>query len=353
MFKKTISCVVCALLLVTCLMTVAVSAGPDDTMLFTLSVTEGGAGDTVKVSISIPENSRFTNAMMYLHYNPEAVSYVEESIEAGPASPKSGTMFEALAHTDKYFVKCAYITGGVVTKGGVLLTFDFNVLAAIPAAFSLSFDECQGEAEDGTMFEVKYTVVGCVLNNDGSLSNPTGEPVYTTAPVTPAQTTTATASPAQTTTTMSTMVVTDEGNNAVTIPVVTSTDADGNVATIPVVTVTDAHGATVTVPVVVVTDTQGSVATIPVAEGTDANGNDVTIPVAIVTDTEGNVQTVPVATATDAQGNIVTVPVTTSPTEPATDNGGLTTGIIIVVIGAVVAVIVAVAATRLRKKNEE
>ncbi len=327
MFKKWMSCAVSVLVLMACLMSVTVSAGPDDTMLFTLSVTEGGVGDTVKVSISIPENSRFTNAMMYLHYNPEAVSYVEESIEAGAASPKSGTMFEALAHTDKYFVKCAYITGGVVTKGGVLLNFDFEVLSAIPAAFSLSFDECQGEAEDGTMYDVKYEVVGCVLNNDGSVSNPTGEPVYNTTALTPAQTTTATASPVDTTTT-----------------------------TMPTMVVTDAQGATVTVPVVVVTDTQGSVATIPVAEGTDAYGNNVTIPVAIVTDAQGNVQTVPVATATDAQGNIVTVPVTTSatePTEPATDNSGLTVGIVIVAIGAVVAVIVAVAATKLRKKNEE
>ncbi len=356
MFKKWFSCVVCILLFATCLMTVMVSAGPDDTVTFTLSVTEGGVGDTVTVSLSLPENSRFTNAMIYLHYNPDAVSYVAESIGSGPASPKSGTMFEAHDHKDKYFVKCAYITGGVVTKGGVLLTFDFEVLSDVPAAFSLSFDECQAEAEDGTMYEVKHQVVGCVLNNDGSVSDPTGEPVYTTTTLTPAQTTTATMDVSATTTTMPTMIVTDEGNNQITIPVVTSVDANGNVVTTPVVVVTDAQGATVTVPVVVVTDTQGSVATIPVAEGTDADGNDVTIPVAIVTDEAGNIETVPVATATDAQGNIVTIPVTTTTAADDyytnADNSGLTTGIVIVVIGAVVAVAVAIAATKLRKKNE-
>ncbi len=360
MFKKWLCAILCVVMLASAVL--SASAAPEDTTAFTLSVTEGTVGDTVTVSLSISENSRFANAMLYLHYDPDAVSYVEDSLEAGSASPKSGTMFDAKDHKDESFVKCAYITGGVVTKGGVLLSFDFEVLSDAPAVFSLSFDECQGEAEDGTIFDVRYEITGCVLNNNGSAQVPTGGPVVTTTTVTTTAVSETTVGDTGSTTTvgttkstMPTMVVTDEGNNKITIPVVTTTDANGNSATVPVVVVTDAQGATVTVPVVVVTDTAGSVATIPVADGTDAQGNSVTIPVAIVTDAQGNVETVPVATATDAYGSIVTIPVTTSATTSvsAAENSGLTTGIVIVVICVIVAVVVAIAAMKLRKKNEE
>lgn len=358
MFKKWLCAILCVMMLASAVLTV--SAAPEDTTAFTLSVTEGAVGDTVTVSLSISENSRFANAMLYLHYDPDAVSYVEDSLEAGSASPKSGTMFDVKDHKDKSFLKCAYITGGVVTKGGVLLSFDFEVLSDAPAMFSLSFDECQGETEDGTIFDVRYEITGCVLNNDGSVQVPTGGPVVTTTTVTTTtalnETTTTANAAVTTTTTLPTMVVTDEGNNKITIPVVTTTDASGNSATVPVAVVTDAKGTTVTVPVVIVTDTAGSVATIPVADGTDAQGNDVTIPVAIVTDNEGNVETVPVATATDAKGSIVTIPVTTSPTSttaPAAENSGLTTGIVIVILCVIVAVIVAFVAMKLRKKTDD
>lgn len=363
MFKKWMACVISVLMLV-CLMNISVAAGPDDTVTFTLSVSEGSVGDTVTVSVSVPEQSRLTNTMMYLHYNPDAVSYVADSIGAGSASPKSGTMFDAMDHKDKYYVKAAYITGNVVVKGGVLLTFDFEVLSAIPAAFSLSFDECQGEAEDGTMFDMKNASVGCVLNNDGNVSAPTGEAVYTTTTVTPPTVTTVTdpmpsdapSTQPAVTTTMPTMIVTDEGNNKITIPVVSETDAAGNVTTKPVVVVTNAQGTTVTVPVVIITNPDGTVETLPVADGVDENGNDVTIPVAIVTDPEGNIETVPVATATDANGSLVTVPVTTSATQPTEkESDGNSSLLTLGIVGGclVLAVIIAVAAMKLRKKNEE
>ncbi len=365
-FKKWVSLMTCALT-VLLMFGMTVSAAPADTMVFTMSVTEGDVGDTVTVSVSISENSYFTNTTFYLHYDSSKVSYVKDSLDVGKASPSGKAMFDALDHPDKNFVKGAYVTISGIKKAGELIKMDFKVLDAAPAAFSLSFDECVGVDENDVEFDVNYRVEGCVLNNDGTVETPTGDPVVIPTTASDVVTTTSgTANSEVTTTTVGsttvgttaatlpTMVVTDEGNNKITIPVVTTTDASGNVATVPVAVVTDAQGATVTVPVVIVTDTAGSVATIPVADGTDANGNDVTIPVAIVTDDKGNVETVPVATATDSDGKIVTVPVETFPVDYYADSdSGATTAIVIVAVCVIVAVAVAVVAVKLRKKNEE
>ncbi len=311
MLKKWVTCLLC-LTLMTALLSVGfeVSAATGDQVAFTLSASESDG--IVTVSISLPEKSNFCNATIYLHYDPAVLSYIEESVYAGSISPKSGTMFMAKAHTEEKYVKCVYATGGRVTKGGVLLNFEFEQLSDAPSQLYLSFDECCAADDSDEVYDLNYTVVGCVWNNDGSVETPTG--------VTSPTTTEASTNDSTTQTSLPTMIVTDESDTSVTIPVITTTDSDGNSATVPVVVATDVNGSTVTLPVTVVTDTNGSVATIPYTTATDANGNTVTVPVAIVTNAQGTLETVPVTTGTDAEGNIVMEIVTTTTVESeATD----------------------------------
>ena len=353
MFKKWLAVMVCLFLLASFTLSgLSVSAGPGDTVGYSLSVTDGGVGDTVTVSLSITENSRFTNALIYIHYDSSAVTYVADSLGTGSASPKTGTMVDALDYPANNYVKSVYVTAGIVTKQGVLMTFDFDVISDKPAAFSISFEECQGEAEDGTMFDVKYAISGCVLNNDGSVSTPSAGPVVGQVTTT---STSQEATTAGTMVTMPTMVVVDQDNNLVDVPVTSTTDDKGNVQTYPVTVVTNAQGTTVTLPVHIVTDSQGAVQTmIPVAESTNAQGENVTIPVMVVTDNNGEVQTVPVATETNAEGSLVTRPLTTTTRDNAQDdegNSNLILYIVIVAICFVVAVIVAIVATKIKRKK--
>lgn len=165
MIKRFTAVCLSVLLLLSLCGGAAVSARAE-TVTFSLSVTEGQKGDTVTVSIDLSEQSYFTNATFYLHYDPAVVAYVWESEATGDASPRMNTMFAAVDHTDKSYVKGVYVTVNGIDEGGTLLTIDFDVLSDKPAVFSLTFDECCGADESNIEFDVNYKTVGCVLNNN-------------------------------------------------------------------------------------------------------------------------------------------------------------------------------------------
>ncbi len=135
------------------------TGGRAETVDFSLVANDAAAGESVVVMVNISENSYFTNATMYLHYDPAVVSYVPDSAMGGAISP-STSMVMANDFPEKGYVKIAYVTIAGIQDGGELLTAEFTALSDEPAAFSLSFDECMGVDENGNEFSVNYSLEG-------------------------------------------------------------------------------------------------------------------------------------------------------------------------------------------------
>ncbi len=203
---------------------------------FSLSCTEGNVGDTVTVSVDISDDSGFTNATVYLHYNAEAVEFVKEGVGA-VASDNNG-MFMVNNLPAEGYVKGGYIALYPAMDAGTLFTYKFKVKAYKAAGFSLSFDECQGEDENGNIFDLNYTATTCVLNKDAGGADSTTKPNNTTkAPTSSKPTTTkAGGGQAQTTTTATpaaptTTVTYPTDTNGITLAPWVVTETDGSAAT--------------------------------------------------------------------------------------------------------------------------
>lgn len=181
MIKRLTAILLCVLMLLSAGSLTALARA--ETVEFGLSVTEGKTGDTVTLSIGLSEQSYFTNATLYVHYDPAVVSYVADSEATGAASPKMNTMFAVVDHPDKEYVKGVYVTVNGITKSGVLMMLDFEVKSDDPAVFSLSFEECCGSDENIGDFDVEYVTFGCVLNNSTVPDTSVTAPVIT--PTTP------------------------------------------------------------------------------------------------------------------------------------------------------------------------
>ena len=182
MFKK-MTAMLSVLLCVTMLMSAAVVSARIETVNFALSCTDGEVGETVTISLSIPADSYFTNATMHLHYDSTALSFIEEGV--GSASAR-GAMFMVNDKPAENTLSAAYVTINGIKKGGVLLTFDFEVLKKTPVPVTLTFNECVGVDANDVEFDVKYTTEGCVVNNDGSLTAPpVSEPTSAVTDVAP------------------------------------------------------------------------------------------------------------------------------------------------------------------------
>jgi len=182
MFKK-MTAMLSVLLCVTMLMSAAVVSARIETVNFALSCTDGEVGETVTISLSIPADSYFTNATMHLHYDSSALSFIEEGV--GSASAR-GAMFMVNDKPAENTLSAAYVTINGIKKGGVLLTFDFEVLKKTPVPVTLTFNECVGVDANDVEFDVKYTTEGCVVNNDGSLTAPpVSEPTSAVTDVAP------------------------------------------------------------------------------------------------------------------------------------------------------------------------
>ncbi len=204
MFRRMMTAVLTAVLCIA-LMSGALVSARIDTVNFALSATDGEVGETITISLSIPADSYFTNATMHLHYDSTALSFIEEDV--GEASAR-GAMFMVNDKPEQNTLSAAYVTINGIKKGGVLLTFDFEVVKKTPVPVTLTFNECVGVDANDVEFDVKYTTEGCIVNNDGSLTAPPpSEPTstVTTAPTVVGNTTAqpitpgTTLSPAQTT----------------------------------------------------------------------------------------------------------------------------------------------------------
>lgn len=179
--RRWISVLLCMVLLMTSLGVMATARA--ETVEFGLSVTEGKKGDTVTLTIDITADSYFSNATMYVHYDPAVVEYVEDSAMGGEATPAMNTMYMGRNHEDQKYVKLVYATVSGIQKSGALLTMEFTVLKNDPAVFSLSFDECCGSDENMGDFDVEYVTFGCVLNNREDSKEEVTAPIIT--PTTP------------------------------------------------------------------------------------------------------------------------------------------------------------------------
>lgn len=178
MIKRVSVGLLCLLMLI--LSTVPVSA--EDTPLdFTLIANDAAAGEKVIVTVSIPENSYFTNATMYLHYDPSVVTYVADSVAGGAVSP-SFAMVLGNDFPDKSYVKTVYVTVDGIVEGGELITYEFTAKSNAPAQFSLTFDECMGVDGNGVEFTVAPKNDPIIINNDGSVTPSVPSVTTTTAP---------------------------------------------------------------------------------------------------------------------------------------------------------------------------
>ncbi len=138
-----------------------VSAAEGDAMTFTLTADDVNVGETLKVSVSISADSYFTNATIFMHYNPAVVEYVTDYI--GEASPKSA-MYMSNNFIDEGYVKAAYVTTRGITAEGEFLVFEFKLLTEQEATFDMSFIECVGVDDNNREFDINYTVVPCTIN---------------------------------------------------------------------------------------------------------------------------------------------------------------------------------------------
>lgn len=259
MLKRILSfmlCVVCLTAVIGGTMMVSARASKVD---FSLTTTDGGIGDTVTLSVSLSADSYFTNTTMTIYYDPSVVQFSEE--RAGAISPSSA-MFMALDFPEDGYVRGAYVAAKPIKKSGVLVEYDFVIMQETEMVFSIGFDECVGEDENGTMFDVDYNAGSCVLNRGK------GKPATTTA--------------AKATTRVTEVSTANTNKNTT---VTTASNA----------------GGTTNAP----TTTQS---TSPVTYPTDQNG--ITLAPNVVTESDGNA-------ATQPNGDVVTV-VTTVPTEQGT-----------------------------------
>lgn len=178
MMKRSISCILCAVMLAMLLCGTMMVSARVDTVTFALSVNDAKVGETATVSVSIPADSYFTNATMHLHYDSTVVSFIEEDV--GEISPRN-SMFMVNNKPEENEVMAAFVTVNGIKKGGVLVTFAFEVLKETPVEFSLTFNECVGVDENDVEFDVNYVTQSCILNNDGSLTTaPASKPTATT-----------------------------------------------------------------------------------------------------------------------------------------------------------------------------
>ncbi len=215
---KQVLCVILAVLL-TATCSLSVFAAPAESVTYTLTANDAKVGETVTVAVSISENSYFTNATIYLHYNADAMKYVSD--ELGASAPKSA-MYMSNNFADQGFVKMAYVAINGLTKGGELFVFTFEALSEEAAEFSMSFDECIGADDDNVEFDVNYTVVPCTVNSKG-------QTVPTKTTTTASQTNSTTA-----TTNVTTSKVDDSASDETTTTVQsgeTTTNADGTAST--------------------------------------------------------------------------------------------------------------------------
>ncbi len=180
MLKRIMSIIFCVLLL-GAMMSVPAFAERAETVNFSLIANDAKAGESVIVTVSIPENSYFTNATLLMHYDPAVMTYVTDSAAGGAISP-SGAWVLSNDFADKGYVKAVYVTIDGIVEGGELLTFEFTAKSEAPAQFSLTFDECIGVDENGVEFEVNYTTEPVVVNSDGSVMPTMPVITTTTAP---------------------------------------------------------------------------------------------------------------------------------------------------------------------------
>jgi len=179
MMKRLMTVCLCVLLLVT--LSVPVFAERAETVHFSLIANDAKAGESVIVTVSIPENSYFTNATLLMHYDPAVMTYVTDSAAGGAISP-SGAWVLSNDFADKGYVKAVYVTIDGIVEGGELLTFEFTAKSEAPAQFSLTFDECIGVDENGIEFVVDYTTEPVIVNGDGSEVPSMPVEAVTTAP---------------------------------------------------------------------------------------------------------------------------------------------------------------------------
>ncbi len=165
--KRWLTLLMCVVLM--CAFSVTVCAERAETVNFSLIANDAKAGESVIVTVSIPENSYFTNATLLMHYDPAVMTYVTDSAAGGAISP-SGAWVLSNDFADKGYVKAVYVTIDGIVEGGELLTFEFTAKSEAPAQFSLTFDECIGVDENGIEFEVDYTTEPIVVNSDGSVA---------------------------------------------------------------------------------------------------------------------------------------------------------------------------------------
>ena len=205
---------------------------------FFLSCTEGKVGDTVTVTVNITGDSGFTNATVYLHYNAEIVKFQKEG--TGELVSANNGMFMVKDEPSLGYVKGGYIGLYPAVDAGTLFTYQFKVLKDKAAGFSLTFDECQGEDENGNMFDINYSTTTCVLNEEAGGAVDTtssGKPNNSTkATTTPKNTTTKTGAQSQngtSTATEPTTVTYPTDAHGITLAPHVVTEADGNAATNP------------------------------------------------------------------------------------------------------------------------
>jgi len=158
--KKCICLVLSVMLMLSMTVVGASAAGGDGQIVFTLSANDAAVGETVTLSVSVPENSYFTNAVMYLHYDADKLAYVEGSETTGEAAP-TGAWFMVADYPEEGFIKGAYVTVSGARKGGSLVEVSFTVLKEGITAFTLAFDECVGVDPDGEKFDVLYFIDPC------------------------------------------------------------------------------------------------------------------------------------------------------------------------------------------------
>ncbi|MBQ4617013.1 MAG: hypothetical protein IJB27_01405, partial [Clostridia bacterium] len=176
--KRGVTIGICALLMALMLCGTMTAFARAEVVNFALSVNDAKVGETATVSVSLPADSYFTNTTMHLHYDSTAVSFIEEDV--GEISPRSA-MFMVNDKPEENMVSAAYVTINGIKKGGVLVTFAFEVLKETPVEFSLTFNECVGVDENDVEFDVNYVTQSCILNNDGSLTTaPASKPTTTT-----------------------------------------------------------------------------------------------------------------------------------------------------------------------------
>lgn len=166
MIKRVFVGLMCLLMLTLSAIPAAAEDAPVD---FSLIANDAAAGETVIVTVSIPENSYFTNATMYLHYDPTAVTYVADSVAGGAVSPSVAMVLGNDFPEDAY-VKTVYVTVDGIVEGGELITYEFTAKSNAPAQFYLTFDECMGVDAEGVEFNVTPQNEPIVINSDGSVT---------------------------------------------------------------------------------------------------------------------------------------------------------------------------------------